>query len=185
MGPAGPAAVAGAGRWIVHWAKPLAGGAVVAATVLGLGVKALLGAVDPAHLRASYSQHFTLYGNGPDEVVPNVEPYMVRVASLQQLPAGSYLIWAKLFVQGANQGGSVRVTCELNSGWGAIDATTADVAQGGREPMALGVAVSYDNANNTAKLFCWNVSRQTRASELMWIKILAVGAGSLSNVESS
>jgi hypothetical protein len=167
---------AGGQRWSIRYAKPLASGGIAVATALAFGINALLGAIVPnvPPSRASWRQEFTLQNSAEDGG---------RVGSLR-LEAGSYLIWAKMYVEGADELGSLRVTCRLYSGFDSWDETTVDTPANGRASLALGLAVTYPSAT-TAALSCRNVAKQTRTGKLLWIKILAIGIDSLDNTATS
>jgi hypothetical protein len=145
----------------------LAGGAVSVCTALALTASALVGAVATSHAKVGFDDDFTLRSEADEDV---------RVIALP-LDAGSYVIWAKLYVEAPETSG-VRVTCRLVAE-NDYDITSADMASdGGSAALSMGVAHPFRNPS-AVTLLCRHAPGQPRTSTLRQVKILATSTDSV------
>ncbi|WP_244188138.1 hypothetical protein [Streptomyces regalis] len=149
------------------WVTMSVAGAVVSVCAgLVVGAGALLGTVTTSPVKVGFDDEFTLHSRADEDVRVGVLP----------LDAGSYVIWAKLYVENPETSG-VRVTCRLDAG-NDYDITSVDVVPEGSVPIALTVAHTYRDPGSVI-LQCRNASTTPRTSVLKQVKILVIGADSV------
>jgi hypothetical protein len=162
-------------------ARPLAAAAAVSTILLAsLVPAATAGWAGPTVISG--------WKNGP-VTIPTDDA--VQVAALS-LPAGRWIVWAKLFVE--NDGtGQASVSCLLEGGIedsrnGEATVTLDSPAgpYGGIEPLALTASALATNGPSFVDLQCWvNSASGTPVLSARWVKFMAMRAGSLTHVDLS
>lgn len=128
------------------------------------------GPTGPSNAYSAFRTDISNLPNGPGRGV---------IVSLGDLPAGDYVIFAKLYVTSSPTTSGASVDCRLETG-ADYDQSLVNVSPGDNASMALNVVRSF-GAPGTAALACKDFNT---GAEAHYMKVTAIRVGEVRNVAS-